>query len=384
MGRRSRAAVVAQVGDAHHEAVERRALPGALAGIGALHVPGHGRLRGVHRDHAAHAALVDVHGEGLQGAEGPLGVPRVAGAAVGVRQDQGHPRLRHPRRARAHRRRVVGDVVVLPGQEAAVAGAPLDRHVQQGVGEVLGRHVVVQVAPAPGGGHRVDREPLAGAVGEQDAVLVAQEGRLGRGSPPGEPPRVVPQGPGHRVAAALGLRRRPGAHVQTPHLEHPADVGPLGGPGRGASERLDKGAVGGVGARHAGPGGDGHAARRVGRRRQDPRGELDRRGRRLGGRRRPGRRVRLGRRLGRRRPGRWRLGSGRRARRWRRRGRQGLRGRGGRGRLDHRHDRRLVGTGEPGRSAEAHRGRDGAHRQQAGALAGAAHDACRARLTALS
>ena len=83
-------------------------------------------------------------------------------------------------------------------------------------------------------------------------------------------------------------------------------------------------------------------------------------------------------------PGRRRLGSGRRARRRRRRGRQGLRGRGGRGRLDHRHDRRLVGAGEPGRSAEAHRGRDGAHRQQAGALAGAAHDACRARLTALS
>ena len=53
------------------------------------------------------------------------------------------------------------------------------------------------------------------------------------------------------------------------------------------------------------------------------------------------------------------------------RGRQRLGRRRRRGRLDHRHHDRVVGAGEPSRAAEPHRGGDRAHRQQAGALAGA-------------
>ena len=186
-------------------------------------------------------------------------------------------------------------------------------------------------------------------------------------------------------APALGRRRRRGTQVDAPQLEHPADVGALGG----ALARRGRGPPPGSGGPAStpatpDPAGMTHAAGRVGRRREDPRRELGRGGRRLGGGRRPVRRIRLRRRLGHRRGRRRLRARGRCALGRRGRGRQGLGGRGGRGRLDDRHDGGVVGPGEPGRAAEAHRRGDRADRQQAGALAGAAHDACRARLTALS
>ena len=163
----------------------------------------------------------------------------------------------------------------------------------------------------------------------------------------------------------------------------------LGGPRPGRAQRLDQNPVGGVGAGDGGSGRDGHAPRRVGWRRQDPGGQPGRGHRRLGGRRRPGLRLARGRRVRLRRGRGLRriLTRGRRALRRRRRRRQGLggSGRGGRcGRPGDRHHRGFVGPGEPGRAAEADRGGDGAHRQQAGTLTGAAHEACGARLTALS
>ena len=146
----------------------------------------------------------------------------------------------------------------------------------------------------------------------------------------------------------------------------------VGGPRRGASERLDQGR----GGRRRRPprrlaGGDGHAARRVGRRRQDPRGELDRartaaRGPASSGPARPALGAAPGPAAPRERAPRPSVAPP--------------------GAAGPPRARRAPASGppsrpparrrrEPGRSAEAHRGRDGAHRQQAGALAGAAHDA---------